>query len=111
LKPGDVVIGAFPGAHLTKTRPAVVLSTAEYHRHRTDVVLGLITTKLAGTLSPTDCKIEDWQAAGLHAPSWFRLYLVTLLQSDVRIIGALSQRDWQAVRLRVSSGLIGNWPA
>jgi len=110
LKPGDVAIAAFPGARLTKTRPAVVLSTAEYHRHRPDVILGLVTTKLAGPLTPTDCKVEDWQPAGLHAPSWFRLYVVTLPQSDVRIIGALSQRDWRAVRLRVSSGLIGDWP-
>jgi hypothetical protein len=27
LKPGDVVVGAFPGADMTKIRPAVVLST------------------------------------------------------------------------------------
>src|SRR5271166_812842 len=35
LKPGDVVVCAFPGA-LTKTRPAVVLSTESYQRHRPD---------------------------------------------------------------------------
>src|SRR5258706_16448976 len=108
LKPGDVVIGAFPGAHVTKTRPAVVLSTANYHRHRPDVILGLITSSRSDPLSPTDYEIQDWKAAGLHTPSRFRLYLVTLLQEDVRVIGALTQRDWQAVKLRVGTGLIGD---
>ena len=107
MKPGDVVICAFPGAHLTKTRPAVVLSTTEYHGHRPDVILGLITKK-ADPLCPTDCEIQDWKAAGLHVPSCFRLYLVTLLQRDVRVIGGLTQRDWQAVRLRVGTGLMGD---
>jgi mRNA-degrading endonuclease toxin of MazEF toxin-antitoxin module len=37
-------VGAFPRAQATKTRPAVVLSTEDYHRHRPDVVVGLITT-------------------------------------------------------------------
>jgi len=32
LNPGDIVIAAFPGARITKTRPAVVLSTAVYQR-------------------------------------------------------------------------------
>ena len=108
MKPGDVVICAFPGAHLTKTRPAVVLSTTEYHRHRPDVILGVITTRQSDPLSPTDCEIQDWKAAGLHVPSCFRLYLVTLLQRNVRVIGGLTHRDWQAVRLRVGTGLIGD---
>ena len=58
MSPGDVVIGEFPGAHITKTRPAVVLSTAEYQRHRPDVVLGLITTKSSGRIYPTDYEIS-----------------------------------------------------
>jgi mRNA interferase MazF len=97
LRPGDVVVGAFPGARITKTRPAVVLSTEDYHRHRPDVVLGLITTRLPGTSSPTDCEIRDWRQAGLHAPSYFRLYLVTLSQREVRVIGRLSDPDWRNV--------------
>ena len=96
MRPGEVVISAFPGARVTKTRPAVVLSTEEYHRYRPDVVLGLITTQPPETLSPTDCEIREWKPAGLHAPSFFRLYLVTLLQRDVRVIGRLSESDWRA---------------
>jgi hypothetical protein len=36
---GDVVLLEFPGARLTKRGPAVVLSSAEYHAERPDVVV------------------------------------------------------------------------
>jgi hypothetical protein len=39
LKPGDFVVGAFRGADATKVRPAVVLSSELYHRHRPDVIV------------------------------------------------------------------------
>jgi hypothetical protein len=107
VKPGDIVIAAFPGARVTKVRPAVVLSTAVYQRHRPDVILGLITTRPADPLCPTDCDISDWQSAGLHAPSCFRLYLVTLPQSDVRVVGRLPDTDWQEVRRCVQIGIAG----
>jgi hypothetical protein len=78
-----------------------------YQSHRPDVILGLITTNPGDELGPTDCEIKEWRAAGLHAPSWFRLYLVTLLQNDVRAVGRLTGADWQAVRQRVQIGMIG----
>ena len=107
MTPGDIVIAAFPGAKATKARPAVVLSTAVYQRHRPDVILGLITTRPVDPLCPTDCEIGDWEAAGLHAPSYFRLYLATLLQRDVRVVGRLADNDWLEVRRCVQLGLLG----
>jgi hypothetical protein len=106
LTPGDIVIAAFPGAEIKKTRPAVVLSTPLYQRHRPDVILGLITTRSANPLCPTDCEIKDWKAAALHAPSCFRLYVVTLLQKDVRVVGRLSAEDWRDVQNCVQLGMI-----
>src|SRR5256885_16814796 len=97
-KPGDVTILDFPGAMGTKRRPAVVVSTDVYHAHRPDLVVGLLTTNLAGAVTPTDYVLQDWAAAGLRSASAFRAYLVTARASDVRIIGHLSDRDWQAVR-------------
>jgi mRNA interferase MazF len=97
LKPGDVVVGAFPGADATKVRPAVVLSTELYHRYRPDVIVGLITTQPPRELAPTDCELHDWRHAGFHQPSFFRLFPVTLLQRDVRLIGGLSESDWASV--------------
>jgi mRNA interferase MazF len=105
LKPGDVVVGAFPGADTTKVRAAVVLSTELYHRHRPDVIVGLITTQPPKQLTPTDCELRDWRQAGLHQPSFFRLFPVTLSQRDVRPIGRLSDADWDSVRVCFRSGL------
>lgn len=104
MKPGDVVVGAFPGAQVTKTRPAVVLSTEDYHRYRPDVVVGLITTQVPKPLAPTDCALRDWKQAVLHAASYFRLFPVTLLQREVRLIGRLSDSDLRAVRVCFRTG-------
>ena len=104
MKPGDVVVGAFPGADTTKIRPAVVLSNELYHRHRPDVIVGLITTQQPIDLAPTDCELPDWRQAGLRQPSFFRLYTVTLLQREVRPIGRLSESDWTSVRTCFKAG-------
>ena len=104
MKPGDVVAGAFPGANATKVRPAVVLSTELYHRYRPDVIVGLITTQPPRELVPTDCQLRDWRQAGLHQPSYFRLFPVTLLQREVRLIGRLSESDWASVRACFRAG-------
>jgi mRNA interferase MazF len=105
LKPGDVVIAAFPGAQTTKARPAVVLSTSSYHERGSDVIVALITTKSADPIRLTDYDIQDWKTAGLHAPSRFRLYVATLLQRDVRVVGRLSNDDWQEVLRCVRNGI------
>lgn len=97
-------MGASPGAHVTKVRPAVVLSTEDYHRDRPDVIVGLIATRAPTPLAATDCAIQDWKEAGLHAPSYFRLYPVTLPHREVRLIGRLSETDWATVRARFKAG-------
>jgi mRNA interferase MazF len=107
MKPGDVVVAAFPGAQLTKTRPAVVLSTETYHRNRPDVIVGLITSQAPSSLAPSDCVLLDWKEAGLHSASHFRLFLVTLPQREVRLIGRLSDSDWESVRRCFATGLSG----
>jgi hypothetical protein len=99
-------VGAFPGAHVTKTRPAVVLSTEDYHRYRPDVAVGLITTQAPRPLAPTDCQLRDWKQEGLHAASYFRLFPVTLSQREIRLIGRLSDSDWESVRLCFWLGLV-----
>lgn len=104
MKPGDVVVGAFPGANTTRIRPAVVLSTELYHRHRPDVIVGLITTQPPKELASTDCELRDWRQAGLHQPSVFGLFPVTLLQREVRPIGRLSESDWSSVRACFKAG-------
>ena len=102
---GDVVLVDFPGATGAKRRPAVVISTDTYHAHRPDVILCLLTTQFRAAMAPTDYPLQDWSAAGLHAPSVFRAYVGTRLASDVQMIGRLSDRDWREVQARLRLAL------
>jgi len=107
LKPGDIVVAAFPGAQLTKTRPAVVISTEGYNQTRPDIILGLITSQVPAPLAPSDCALRDWKQAGLHSPSYFRLFLVTFPQREVRLIGRLTELVWESVLTCCKMGLAG----
>lgn len=94
---GDIITVDFPGAKGVKRRPAPVLSSAEYHSIRPDVVIGLITSQTKG-LGITDHVLQDWRTAGLRVPSVFRSFIVTLPRSaDLVVIGRLSARDWQGI--------------
>jgi mRNA interferase MazF len=108
LKPGDIVVGALSGAQSTKIRPAVVLSTEVYQRYRPDVVVGSITSQVPKPLAPTDCELINWREAGLRTPSYFRLFPVTIPQREVRLIGRLSDPDWQSARACFKVGLGGD---
>jgi mRNA interferase MazF len=69
VEPGDIVVYRFPGAMDTKARPAVVVSSDEYHRARPDCILGLLTTNVSTATTTFDHILADWQEAGLHRPS------------------------------------------
>jgi mRNA interferase MazF len=105
IKAGDVVKADFPGITGIKRRPAVVISTDTYHQHRPDIIIGLLTTQIASTTTPTDYLLNDWAAAGLLRPSAFRSFLVTIPAADIVSIGRLSDSDWQEVQARVRIAL------
>ncbi len=101
MKPGDVVVGVLVGARETKVRPAVVIASATYLAERPDAMVGILTTKVPGTLSTTDYVLQDWHSAGLRAESCFRAYVLTAHRSELTVIGRLSGRDWESVKARV----------
>jgi hypothetical protein len=101
LKPGDVVVGILVGAQETKVRPAVVIASATYLAERPDAVVGILTTKLPKAPATTDYTPLDWRTAGLRAESCFRAYVLTAHRSELTVIGHLSTRDWDSVRVRV----------
>ena len=103
MKPGDVVVGVLEGTVETKVRPAVVISSATYLAERPDVLVGILTTRPPKPLASSDYSLQDWQAAGLRAESHFRAYVLTAHRSELTIIGHLSDRDWNNVRLCVGS--------
>jgi mRNA interferase MazF len=45
FKAGDVVAVDFPGVNGVKRRPAIVLSSITYHKNRSDVIVGLLTSQ------------------------------------------------------------------
>ncbi len=105
IRPGDVVTVDFPGATGIKRRPAVVLSSDEYHKHRPDLILGVLTTNLASAKTPLDHVLTDWAAVGLHAASAFRSYFGMTTRAAVRVIGRLTDQDWQIIRERVQRAI------
>jgi mRNA interferase MazF len=105
--PGDVVTADFPGVTGVKRRPAIVVSTQEYHTHRPDVILGIITSQIAHATTPLDYVLHDWADAGLRRSSVFRAFLVTLPANTVRRIGHASARDWQEIQVRLVRALAG----
>lgn len=105
MKPGDVVVALLPGARVAKIRPAVVVSTDLYQQERPDVIVGILTTQAPSPAASTDYLLQEWQSAGLRASSWMRLYLLTVLQADVSVIGRVSPRDWAEIRTRLRRGL------
>jgi len=104
-EPGDVVTVEFPGIAETKRRPAVVVSTHLYQRTRPDVILGLLTTQITNATLPSDYALQDWEQAGLHKPSTFRTFLETVPATAMRVIGHLSERDWQGIQQCLQAAL------
>ncbi len=96
-RPGDVVTVDFTGATGIKRRPAVVVSSDEYHQNRPDVIVGAVTGQVQATTSPTDYVIKDWASAGLRKASAFRAYLGMARADSVKPIGRLTRDDWHGV--------------
>jgi mRNA interferase MazF len=105
-KPGEIVLVDFPGVAGVKRRPAVVLSSDEYHATRPDIIIGLVTSQVRSANTPTDHRLLDWEEAGLRVSSSFRAFLVTLPATSVVLtVGMLSARDWEAVQSCVKVAL------
>jgi mRNA interferase MazF len=102
LKPGDIVTVDFPGVTGIKRRPAVVVSTEEYQRHRPDVILAIITSQVADAVTPMDYVLQDWAAANLNRASAFRSFLMTMPVASVKLIGHCSAHDWREIQTRLS---------
>jgi mRNA interferase MazF len=92
-----------------KERPALIVSTEDFHRTRPDdLLVALITHRTWKYRGSTDYLIQDWQAAGLSQPSVVRSSLYLLLRSDVKSVrGSFTPRDLQGVEgcLRRALGL------
>ncbi len=97
---GDVVLVPmlFSGLQGQKHRPAVILSTDDYHEEWDELLMVAVTSQTPVTARSTGCPIRDWPRAGLSHPSWVRSHLATVdRRLIIRRLGQLTQRDLLAI--------------
>ena len=102
---GDVILVPMPftNQRTSKVRPAVVLSSANYHRTEPDVILGALTTNLTVATAPVDYILADWRKANLRFPSAFKPIIFTLLPSLIlHRIGTLTIQDLAEIDRRLA---------
>ena len=98
---GDVVLVPFPFTvqSAIKRRPAIVISSAAYHRARPDLLIMAVTSQQPSTLSVGEVQVQDWRGAGLLKPSVLKPVLTTIDSALVlKNLGQLTQSDQAALR-------------
>lgn len=96
---GDVVLVSFLFSEQDgfKKRPALVLSTGDYHRGRRELIMAAITSNV-GRILVGDTKLRDWKKAGLLYPSVVTAIIRTIKQEMVEsMLGRLTERDFRSV--------------
>lgn len=81
----------------TKKRPALVISSDDYHNSRQEVIIAAITSNITRVLVG-DTKLDYWKEAGLKYPSLVAGIIQTIKATMViRELGRLSRHDLQRV--------------
>jgi mRNA interferase MazF len=98
---GDVVLVPFPFTNqtTTKKRPAIIVSSSDYQRERSDLVLIAVTSQANPATSFGEMTITEWKAAGLLKPSIVKPVLTTISKELViKKLGQLEEVDRQALQ-------------
>ena len=98
-KRADVVLVGFifSDESGTKLRPALVVSSAAYHRGRQELVVAAITSNVRRRLYG-DHVLTEWKSAGLLFPSTVTGIIRTVKRSMIeRKLGSLANPDREAV--------------
>ena len=94
-----------------KVRPALVVSTAGFHRRLPDLVVCPISSQPRFYRRPGvgDHPLKQWESAGLRHPSTVRVSKVLAVEKEIvkRTLGVVSSEDLARVRegLRKAFGL------
>jgi len=108
FKRGDVVLVRFIFSDETeaKRRPAVIVSTSDYHQARQEAIITAISSNVDRLLAG-DYRIAGWKAAGLLFPSAATAILRTIKQAMIeRRLGTLSSTDMQAIEVALREVLV-----
>ena len=107
---GDVVLVPFPFPDQTtsKQRPAVVVSSAPYHRDRSDLIIVAVTSQIRPTTHIGEAAILDWKDAGLLRPSVIKPVVATIDRQLVRKrLGHLGAADIASLKQSLAA-IIGS---
>lgn len=106
----DIVLVPFPftDQSTTKKRPAVIVSSREYHNGRPDHIIMAITSRLHQVDKLGEEILVDWQAAGLLKPSVFKPILATIENTLIlRKLGQLQGED-QHILNKIIQDILGS---
>ena len=82
----------------SKRRPALIISSDNYHKNRQEIIMAAITGNIERVFFG-DTKIEEWRDAGLLYPSLVTGIIRTIKSNMIiRRLGALSKPDFQKVQ-------------
>jgi len=99
-KQGNIVLVDFGFSEETgsKKRPALIISSDNYHKGRQEVIIAAITSNIKRVLF-SDTRIDKWKEAGLLYPSLAAGIIRTLKASAIiRKLGILPKQDFQKVQ-------------
>ena len=97
---GDLVLVPFPFTDQTasKRRPAAVVSSADYHRHRPDLLILAVTSQARPATGFGEASITKWRQAGLLRPSVMKPVIATVERGLIlRTLGQLEPDDLAAL--------------
>lgn len=106
-----VVNVTFTGQADSKPRPAVVVSTAAFHRGLRDVIVCPISSRpnYYATPGPGDHPLSRWREIGLQHPSTARVSNLVAVEKALikRVIATMPAEDFERIEagLRLALGL------
>lgn len=106
-KCGDIVIVNFGFSEETgfKKRPALIISTKQYHKNRQEVIVMAITSNIKRVLFG-DTKLFQWKESALLFPSVVTAIVRTIKANMIyRRIGSLSKKDFQRVEKNLTQSI------
>ena len=106
-KRGDIVLVNFGFSEATgsKKRPALVISSDNYHNSREEVIIAAITSNIRRRLFG-DTRMAQWEEAGLAYPSLVTGIIRTIKNNMIiRKLGTLSYEDSQKVLKNLSKAI------
>ena len=102
MKFAEIALVKFPFSDLesSKKRPALVLSQTSLNESISLVTIAMITSRIDGVKLSGDCKIKNWENAGLLFPSLIRFSKIATVESGLidKTLGTLSDTDLKSAK-------------